>query len=87
MLCGLSDRKYLERLGGLNFPCGHIVCWLCSTMHCSVCVNYQVTKGYPDGRLPNAWPIMPRGCIICNSREHLPCGEKYKDCSNITPPL
>jgi hypothetical protein len=33
--------------------------------------------GYPDGRLPDSWPIKEQGCILCNSSETLPCGTPY----------
>jgi hypothetical protein len=85
-LCQKSDQKYLLKYGGINFSCGHIVCWFCSTMHCEICRQYQIEKCYANGRIPDTWPIKQEGCVICNSKDTLPCGELYSDCSNIIPP-
>lgn len=85
-LCGRSDVAYLIKTGDFNFSCGHCVCWFCSTQHCNICITYQLVKGYPDGRLIDNWPIKEAGCVICNSKETFPCGTRYADCANITPP-
>lgn len=84
-LCGISDQSYLKKYGGYGFSCGHCICWFCSTQHCSKCLEYQVIKGYLDGRLENNWSIKQEGCVICNSVITLPCGTKYADYGNITP--
>jgi hypothetical protein len=85
-LCRKSDQKYLLKYGGLNFSCGHVVCWYCSTMHCERCKLHQIKKGYTNGSIPDSWPIKQEGCVICNSKDTLPCGMPYSDCANITPP-